>query len=75
MLEEVLLLLQPVDESEFALPNAGPDELHALQNICLRLLAAERFGAPRPGSREQFARMARTSVDYVPAPSSMSLAA
>ena len=47
MLEDVLLLLQPVDESEVALPNVGPDELHALQNICMRLLAAERFGAPQ----------------------------
>jgi len=47
MLEDVLLLLQPVDESEVALPKVGPDELHALQNICLRLLAAERFGAPQ----------------------------
>jgi hypothetical protein len=46
-LEEVLLLLQPIDDSEVALPNAGPDELHALQNICMRLLAAERFGGPQ----------------------------
>ena len=46
-LEEVLLLLQPVDESEAALPNTGPAELHALQNICMRLLAAERSGAPQ----------------------------
>ena len=46
-LEEVLLLLQPVDVSEAALPNTGPDELHALQNICMRLFAAERSGAPQ----------------------------
>ena len=46
-LEEVLLLLQPVDESEAALPNTGPAELHALQNICMRLFAAERSGAPQ----------------------------
>jgi hypothetical protein len=46
-LEEVLLLLQPIDDSEVALPNVGPDELHALQDICLRLLAAERFGGPQ----------------------------
>jgi hypothetical protein len=46
-LEEVLLVLQPVDESEVSLPNVGPDELHALQNICLRLFAAERFGSPQ----------------------------
>ncbi len=25
----------------------GPDELHALQNICMRLFAAERSGAPQ----------------------------
>ena len=46
-LEEVLVLLQPVDVSEAALPNTGPDELHALQNICMRLFAAERSGAPQ----------------------------
>jgi hypothetical protein len=28
-LEEVLLLLQPLDDREVALPNTGPDELHA----------------------------------------------
>ncbi len=27
-LEEVLLLLQPLDDREVALPNTGPDELH-----------------------------------------------
>ena len=43
-LEEVLLLLQPVDESEEALPNAGPEELHALQHVCMRLFAAEQSG-------------------------------
>ena len=46
-LEEVLLALQPLDESEVALPNAGPDELHGLQNICILLFAAERSGAPQ----------------------------
>ena len=46
-LEEVLALLQPVDVSEAALPNTGPDELHTLQNICMRLFAAERSGAPQ----------------------------
>ena len=25
----------------------GPDELHALQNICMRLFAAERSGVPQ----------------------------
>ena len=40
------MLLQPVDDSEVALPNTGPDELHALQNMCMRLFAAERSGAP-----------------------------
>ncbi len=43
-LEEVLLLLQPVDDSEVALPNTGPDELHALQAVCMRLFAAEDSG-------------------------------
>jgi hypothetical protein len=46
-LEEVLLLLQPMDESEVVLPNMGPDELHALQNVCMRLFAAEGSGAPQ----------------------------
>ncbi len=46
-LEEVLLLLQPVDDSEVVLPNTGPDELHALQAICMRLFAAEGSGAPQ----------------------------
>ena len=46
-LEEVLVLLQPVDISEAALPNTGPDELHAVQNICMRIFAAERSGAPQ----------------------------
>ena len=46
-LEEVLLLLQPLDDSEVVLTNTGPDELHTLQNICIRLFAAERSGAPQ----------------------------
>jgi len=46
-LEEVLLQLQPVDDSEVVLPNTGPDELHALQAICMRLFAAEGSGAPQ----------------------------
>ena len=41
---EEMLVPQPVNVSEAALPNTGPDELHALQNICMRLFAAERSG-------------------------------
>jgi len=47
MLEEVLLLLQPVADSENALPNTGPNAVHALRDICKRLLAAERKDAPQ----------------------------
>jgi hypothetical protein len=45
VLEEILLHLQPA-EDEPGLDGLGPDELHALQRVCMRLYAAERFGGP-----------------------------
>ena len=34
-------------DSENALPNTGPDEVHALRDIYKRLLAGERKDAPQ----------------------------
>jgi hypothetical protein len=45
VLEEILLHLQPVEDQP-AVAGLGPDELHALQRICMRLHAAEGSGGP-----------------------------
>jgi len=45
-LEEVLLRLRPMHDSEVAVPGTGPDELHAPKAIRMRLFAAEASGAP-----------------------------
>ena len=46
LLEDMMLTLQPLDDSERALHNLGPGELHALGRVRMRLFAAEHNPTP-----------------------------
>ena len=57
-LEEVLLALRPAHAVQADLPSTEPDDLHALQHICMVLFATERGGAPQlyaPGGTVEYA--------------------
>ncbi len=48
VLEEILLQHQPFDEDDDPTPEGlGPDELHAVQRISMRIYAAERADTPQ----------------------------